>query len=125
MTLIPPVIRRRFRMLFLVLVTLILAGCGGASRYMLSAYLEDHEASLTVPAGTDTTMVPFTVEPGTPAEVIGENLMAAGLIDDDLLFEAYVRVNGLATQLEAGTFSLAPSMTLIEIVETLQNALAR
>ena len=28
--------------------------------------------------------------------------MAAGLIEDDLLFEAYVRVNGLAARLEAG-----------------------
>src|SRR5690606_711100 len=61
-------------------------------------------------------------EPGTPARVIGSNLRDAGLITDELLFEAYVRVNGLAGQLEAGTFILSPSMTLREIVETLQHA---
>ncbi|MCH5376026.1 MAG: endolytic transglycosylase MltG, partial [Planctomycetes bacterium] len=64
----------------------------------------------------------FVVEPGTPARAIGEDLVAAGLISDDLLFEAYVRVNNLAERLEAGTFMLAPSMTMVEIVEALQDA---
>ena len=50
----------------------------------------------------------FVVEPGTPARGIGEDLVAAGLISDDLLFEAYVRVNDLAEKLEAGTFILCP-----------------
>jgi len=66
--------------------------------------------------------VRFEVAPGTPARTIGRNLVAAGLIEDDLLFEAYVRVNGLAARLEAGTFILAPSMTMAEIVEALQQA---
>ena len=66
----------------------------------------------------------FVVEPGTPARTIGKNLVDDGLIADDLLFEAYVRVNGLAAQLEAGTFILSPSMTLVEIVEMLQHAQA-
>lgn len=107
------------------LLALLLAGCGGASRFMLNAYLEDHQDQLTVPAGSDETPVTFVVDPGTPAEAIGEKLLAAGLINDELLFEAYVRVNGIATQLEAGTFTLSPAMNMVEIADTLQNALAR
>jgi UPF0755 protein len=118
-------VRPRLWLLLLPLLALLAAGCGGASRFMLNAYLEDNAQQLTIPASEEGTPVQFVVEPGTPAEVIGENLLAAGLIEDDLLFEAYVRVNGLATRLEAGTFNLAPSMTMIEIVDSLQNALAR
>ncbi|MCS6844698.1 MAG: endolytic transglycosylase MltG, partial [Caldilineales bacterium] len=41
-----------------------------------------------------------------------------------LLFEAYVRVNGLANRLEAGTYRLSAAMTPIEIAAALQNAQA-
>lgn len=109
----------------LLIAVLLLAGCGGASRYMLSAYLEDHAAELTVPVDPEGEALSFVVEPGTPAEAIGENLLEAGLIDDELLFEAYVRTNNLATALEAGTFTLSPAMTMVEIVDSLQNAFAR
>lgn len=64
----------------------------------------------------------FVVEAGAPARLIGQKLQRAGLIQDELLFEAYVRVNGLENRLDAGVFILAPSMTLVEIVEILQHA---
>jgi UPF0755 protein len=109
----------------LLLVMLGVSACGQASELMLDAYLEDHQAELTSTGADGQRPVRFVVEPGTPAKVIGKDLLAAGLISDDLLFEAYVRVNGLATKLEAGTFILSPSMSMVQIVEELQNALAR
>ena len=99
------------------------AACGGSER-MQEAYLNSHQDEVNRPASVDSRPVRFVVEGGTPARVIGQNLQKAGLITDDLLFEAYVRVNGLAFQLEAGTYILAPSMTLAEIVEALQHATA-
>lgn len=110
---------------FLLLAMILLAGCGGASNMMLGAYLEDNLVQLTIPADPAGEPVRFVVEPGTPAQVIGEMLLRDGLIRDELLFEAYVRVNGLATRLEAGTFVLSPAMTMVEIIEELQNALAQ
>lgn len=92
---------------------------------MLEAYLDDNEQMLTVPADPGGEPVRFTVEPGTPAQVIGKMLLSQGLISDELLFEAYVRVNNLATRLEAGTFMLSPAMTMVEIVEQLQNSRAQ
>jgi UPF0755 protein len=98
-----------------------LAGCSGGE-LALRSYLEANQDHLDQPASVDSRPVRFEVAPGTPARRIGQQLREAGLITDDYLFEAYVRVNGLAEQLEAGTFILAPSMTLPEIVEILQHA---
>jgi UPF0755 protein len=108
-------------MVVALLITFMTAACGGGDR-VLETYLNSNQDALTVPASVDDRPVRFEVEPGTPARAIGKQLLAAGLITDDLLFEAYVRVNGLSNQLEAGTFILNPSMTMLEIVEILQHA---
>ena len=103
----------------LLLLLLLLSGCGDITQRI---YLQGRTDEINRVVSTDSTPVRFVVESGTPARLIGQNLQKAGLITDARLFEAYVRVNGLVTQLEAGTFVLAQSMTLAEIVDTLQKA---
>jgi UPF0755 protein len=88
----------------------------------MDTYLKANQAALTAPTSVDSRPVRFEIAPGTPARAIGKQLLAAGLISDDLLFEAYVRSKGLSDQLEAGTFVLNPAMTMVEIVEILQHA---
>ncbi|CAN5620686.1 endolytic transglycosylase MltG [soil metagenome] len=108
-----------------VLCALALAGCGLSSLggdTMLSGYLKTHQKELGQPISVDTRPRRFVVEPGTPARTIGQNLIKANLIGDDRLFEAYVRVNGLDEKLAAGTFILTPSMTIVDIVDVLQQA---
>lgn len=106
----------------LLFLLLALSACRLGGQPALSAYLAANQQQLTRPFSVDDRPVRFTVEPGTPARVIGQNLQAAGLISDDLLFEAYVRVNRLDARMNAGTFILTPAMTLVEIVEILQHA---
>ena len=108
------------------MLVLVLSACSSMSggERVLQTYLNTNREALDRPASVDGRPVRFEVAPGTPARVIGQQLREAGLITDDLLFEAYVRVNGLAASLEAGTFILAPNMTMIEIVEMLQHARA-
>ena len=115
---------RRLTVLALLLGILggILAGCSRAD--MLASYLESHRDELQRPASMDQRPVRFVVEPGTPARAIAQELQAKGLIRDATLFEAYVRVQGVANRLEAGTFVLSPSMSMVAIVEALQNAQA-
>ncbi len=105
-----------------ILLTIGLAACGTGGETMLNGYLDTHQVQLRQPLSSDTRAVRFVIEPGTPARVIGQNLVKAGLIADDRLFEAYVRANKLDQRLAAGAFILAPSMTMVEIVETLQYA---
>ncbi|MEX1020689.1 MAG: endolytic transglycosylase MltG [Litorilinea sp.] len=117
---------RTFALSLLLLLALgLLSACStsGGER-VLEAYLSSNEDQLDQPASVDTEPVRFEVEPGTPARVIGQNLQRAGLIKDELLFEAYVRLNGLTARMEAGTFILSPSMTMLEIVDALQQARA-
>jgi UPF0755 protein len=116
---------RRLGWLLLVIMVLppMLAACARGS-VGLDVYLRTNQAEVDKPASVDDRPVRFEVAPGTPARAIGQNLEQAGLIRDATLFEAYVRVNGLDNRLAAGGFSLAPSMTLREIVETLTQAQA-
>lgn len=114
-----------FRLLFWIIIASVgfsfsLAACSSGGERLLNTYLDTHQAQLQQPISVDTRPVRFVVQSGTPARMIGQNLVKAGLIADDRLFEAYVRVNGLDQKLAAGTFILAPSMTLVEIVKTLQ-----
>ena len=91
---------------------------------MLSAYLQTHRDQLAQRASATPQPTQFVIEPGTPARTVAQNLQDAGLISDARLFEAYVRANNLGNRLQAGTFTLSPDMTLVQIAEALQNARA-
>ncbi len=101
-----------------------LGACSRGGDRVLETYLNANRDQLDRPTSVDSRPVRFVVEPGTPGRAIGQQLQQAGLIRDELLFEAYVRVNGLGARLEAGQFLLDPSMTMVEIVAELQNAQA-
>lgn len=109
-------------LLCLLLFLLPLSGCGLGGDMMSQVYLQMNSGQVNQPAGASTHPVRFTIAPGTPARLIGQQLQAAGLISDARLFEAYVRANGLVADLEAGAFILSPSMTLAEVVNLLQHA---
>lgn len=111
-----------FLLLIILIIPLLLAACDSGSA--LAVYLEANRAQLSQPAGVDPQPVTFVVPPGAPAKVIAQNLQAAGLINDALLFEAYVRAGGLASQLEAGEFTLNATMTIPQIAALLQHAVA-
>ncbi len=106
----------------LLILALSLVACSRGD--MLATYLNSHQDDLTRAASMDTRPVEFVVEPGTPARAIAQQLQEKGLIRDAVLFEAYVRVNGLGNRLEAGTFILRPNMTVPEIAQVLQHAQA-
>jgi len=100
----------------------MLSGC--TREDVLQSYLTGNEDALTQPHSVDTRPIRFEVSPGSTARSIAERLVEAGLIGDATLFEAYVRVQGIAQRLEAGTFYLNPAMTPVEIAAALQNSWA-
>ena len=104
-----------------ILVALI-ASCSSAD--FSTAYLQANHTRLATPVATEKRPTQFVVAPGSTARSISQNLADRGLIADARLFEAFVRVNGLAGNLEAGTFELSPSMTIPQIAYALTDARA-
>ncbi len=88
-------------------------------------YLWLHQDELQRPFLPSGTPVPFTVYPGESPYSIGERLEEAGIISSARLFYAYIRYNNLGQKLEAGDYTLSPSMTIPEIVNVLQHGRAK
>ncbi len=92
---------------------------GPLQRVYLRVYLDGRSQQLAQPAGTGNLPLPFTVAPGETADVIAANLAAAGLLNDTELFLNYARYHNLDAQLEAGDFTLAPTMSIPELAAAL------
>jgi UPF0755 protein len=88
----------------------------------LGIYLMSSQEALRTPAGSDPTTITFEVNPGETASQIANNLLAQGLISDTTLFRNYLRYYGLDVQIEAGSYSLASTMTIPEIALALTHA---
>lgn len=73
-------------------------------------------------AGSDTTPVRFTVNPGDSPRAIASRLFEMGLILDQQLFVDYVRAYDIDVQLEAGTYFLNKTQTIPVIAETLTDS---
>ncbi len=100
------------------------ASLSPAEHAYLRGFLTLRAADIEQPAGTDDSPVTFAVEPGETAIGIAERLEAAGLITDATLFRYYLRYYGLDAGLEAGEFTLKPSMTIPAIAQALSHGLA-
>lgn len=115
--------------LFFVVVAggflLIISG-GDPIDYVQTAYLRfnlsDREDELNTPAGTDTTERIIEIPLGSTPNSIAQELSTQGLILDADLFVLYVRVEGLDTELEAGTYFINQTMTIPEIAVMLTDS---
>ena len=74
--------------------------------------------------GNDPTPQLFIVNPGESVAQIGRNLQRQGLVRDGDLFRLYVRYNDLDSTINAGSFTLRPNMSIPDVAQTLQRALA-
>lgn len=61
----------------------------------------------------------ITIEKGKSISQIAKQLEDEGLINSELIFKLYTRVQRLNSKLSAGTFKLSPSMSTPQIVEAL------
>jgi UPF0755 protein len=72
------------------------------------------------PVSQDQTPTYFTIEKGTSAEEIGQKLYTKNLIRSPLAFKVYVQLSNNSQKINAGEFVLKKTMTIPEIIETLQ-----
>lgn len=89
----------------IILIILILVGC----------FIFNFFAS---PVSSDKTTTNFTVETGDTYNSVATKLKSAGFIRSEKFFKIYIKLTG-AKNLEAGVFVISKSMSLKEIVNTL------
>jgi UPF0755 protein len=77
---------------------------------------------LDTPAGTDPTVVHFTVPLGASAADVARDLQRAGLVKDQFAVTYLVITEGLSAKIEAGTYALSATMTPRAILARLQQA---
>ena len=63
----------------------------------------------------------FVINKGTAIRQVGNNLKEEGFIKDPVVFFLYVKKEGIDKEIQAGSYRLSPSMTLPEIMDTLQH----
>lgn len=80
---------------------------------------EDLGSALTAPAGSDPSVVEFTVESGDTPATLAPRLQDAGIISNQRAFLFQARADALAPQLTAGRFSLALNLTPEQVVQGL------
>ena len=101
----------------LVAFVLVLAVLGfGASRVN-----DWWNYQINSPASTTSQAVVFHVQPGELPDQVRDDLYAKGLIRDKTIFDLYVRLTGVASKFQAGSFLLNKHMSLVQI----SNALLR
>lgn len=91
----------------------------------LGIYLQQHQADLTAPAGTDPTPVNFTVLAGELPADVAKKLEGQGIIKDSDLFVQWVKYRHVGTKIQAGDYVLRRTMTIDEIAEALQHGQAK
>jgi UPF0755 protein len=72
---------------------------------------ERYAEALTTPAGSDSSDVTFTIEPGDDVKSVAARLEDEGLVNDARAFIFQATMRRLAERLTAGNFRLARSMT--------------
>lgn len=100
--------RRMVLIVFLVVLSLLVI-----SAIVVRKSYNDNLKPLS--SSKETTVV--TVEPGSAPSEIAATLKSKGVIKSDWAFEWYVRNHNLREQLKAGTYLLAPSASVPEIVQ--------
>jgi UPF0755 protein len=71
------------------------------------------------PVSQDVTQVVVTIEPGSSVHDVAVLLEQKGLIRNGWAFEWYVRSQNVREKLQAGSFSVSPSMSVQEIIKTI------
>ena len=100
----------------IALVVLLAALAAGASQaYGWYGY------QVTTPVSRSRDPVRFVIAPGEGVAEVGQALEAKGLIRSSLVFQVYLRLNGLRSSIQAGSYVLDKNMSMEKIASALQH----
>lgn len=88
----------------------------------LTSYLLLHRTELTSPAKPGLEQVELLVLEGSNASQVAAQLVELGVIDDPELLINYLHYRGLDRGIEAGSYLLSGSMSVVDIAQELQRA---
>ncbi len=92
---------------------------------VLGMYLNFRREEIDTPASTDSTPIPFTIQPGENGATVAVRLERLGIIRNAELFRLVLRYWGVDAQIEAGDYVLRRDMSLSEVVSQLQHGRLR
>ncbi len=92
---------------------------------VLGMYLNFRRDEIDTPASTDSTPIPFTIQPGENGATVAVRLERLGIIRNAELFRLVLRYWGVDAQIEAGDYVLRRDMSLSEVVSQLQHGRLR
>jgi len=95
---------------------------GTWQRLYLTAWLALEEQALTTPPDAAGAPRPFQVHLGESVGEIARRLQAEGLIRNAEAFGHYLAYSGLDTSLQAGSYTLSPGMSAVQIARQMQDA---
>lgn len=84
--------------------------------------LASREDELNTPMSTDSTIIRFTIFSGEGVQSVAERLVESRLISDAELFIDYAKLEGLDSQIQAGTFFLNQTQNIQQITQSLTNS---
>lgn len=64
--------------------------------------------------------IPFEIRSGQGVSTISKNLVDAGLINSELVFKAYVKLNSLDSNLQAGYYEIPPMTSIVGLADIFQ-----
>lgn len=94
----------------------------GVQAFVLRLQLEDRQAELNAPFGSNSEPHRFQIAPGSGAAIIAGDLAAAALIRDAGLFLDFARVQGFDRRFEAGVYFLNQTQSIAQIAEILTDS---
>lgn len=63
----------------------------------------------------------FVISKGTAIRQVGNDLKDQGFIKDPVIYFLYLKKEGIEKEIQAGSYKLSPSMTLPQVMDTLQH----
>jgi len=97
----------------------------GPEEIYLSIYLQQHAKDLNAPAGSDATLVVFTILPGELPADIATRLQTQGLVNDPDLFLKLAKYLHVDTKIQAGEYVLRRTMKPPEVLDAIQHGIAK
>ncbi len=95
-----------------------------AQRFYLQTYLANQGDALRRPAG-DAGEIQFEISAGATADIVIDDLVAVGLLNNPDLFLNYLRYYGLDSGLQTGQFTLDGGLTIPQLAALISEGSAR